>query len=157
MALDVLKNDPDTYVTARYGIPDYHITLNDDGTWSQAEHYGTWSYGAAVSWGLKNSTLEMDQEGTFPTQLEIMDEWKKISVDSPTVGFAFSTTNISDAWASLSEIYTQYIPLLQLGLTDDIDGWLGEFQSMAETAGLDEIKAEIADQLNAYFEAKNAQ
>lgn len=157
MALDVLKNDPDAYITARYGIPDYHITLNDDGTWSQAEHYGTWSYGAAVSWGLKNSTLEMDQEGTFPTQLEIMDEWKKISVDSPTVGFSFSTTNISDAWASLSEIYTQYIPLLQLGLTDDIDSWLGEFQSMAETAGLDEIKAEMADQLNAYFEAKNAQ
>lgn len=156
MALDILKNDPDAYITARYGIPDYHITLNDDGTWSQAEHYGTWSYGAAVSWGLKNSTLEMDQQGTFPTQLEIMDKWEEISVDSPTVGFAFSTTNVSDAWASLSEIYTQYIPLLQLGLTDDIDSWLNEFYDMAEAAGLSEIKEELATQLNAFFEEKNA-
>lgn len=154
MALDILKNDPDVYVTVRYGIPDYHITLNDDGTWSQAEHYGTWSYGAAVSWGLKNSVLEMDQSNTFPTQIEIMDEWKQISVDSPTVGFAFSTTNISDAWASLSEIYTQYIPLLQLGLTDDIDSWLDEFYTMADAAGLPEIKEEVAAQLNAYFESK---
>lgn len=154
MALDILKNDPDVYVTARYGIPDYHITLNEDGTWSQAEHYGTWSYGAALSWGLKNSTLEMNQDNTFPTELEIMAKWKEISVDSPTVGFSFSTTNISDAWASLSEVHTQYIPLLQLGLADDIDGWLAEFNSMAEAAGLQEIKEEMASQLNAFFESK---
>lgn len=154
MALDIMKNDPDAYVILRYGIPDYHITLNEDGTWSQAEHYGTWSYGAAVSWGLKNTLLEMDQDNTFPTQIEIMKKWGEISVDSPTVGFAFSTTNISDAWASLSEIYTQYIPLLQLGLTDDIDGWLNEFYDMAEAAGLQEVKDEMASQLNAYFEAK---
>ena len=98
----------------------------------------------------------MDQQGTFPTQLEIMDKWEEISVDSPTVGFAFSTTNVSDAWASLSEIYTQYIPLLQLGLTDDIDSWLNEFYDMAEAAGLSEIKEELATQLNAFFEEKNA-
>ncbi len=157
MALDILKNDPTAYITARYGIEDYHITLNDDGTWSQAENYGPWSYGAAVSWGLKNTALEMDQEGTFPTQLEIMDEWEKISVDSPTVGFAFSTTNIADAWASLSEVYTQYIPLLQLGLVEDAEGWLAEFNTMAEAAGLEDIKAELAAQLTAFFESRSAQ
>lgn len=154
MALDILKNDPDAYIAARYGIPGYHITINDDGTWAQAEYYGTWSYGAAVSWGLKNSNLEMIQENTFPTEVELMNTWKEISVDSPTVGFAFSTTNIADAWASLSEVYTQYIPLLQLGLADDIDGWLEEFYSMADAAGLEEVKAEVASQLTAYFESK---
>ncbi|MDO5425418.1 MAG: DUF3502 domain-containing protein [Eubacteriales bacterium] len=154
MALDLMKNDPDVYVTMRYGIPDYHITLNEDGTWSQAENYGTWSYGAAVSWGLKNSVLEMDQDNKFPTEIEIMDQWEEISVDSPTVGFSFSTTNVADAWASLSDVYTQYIPLLQLGLSEDIDGWLDEFYTMAEAAGLQEVKDELATQLNAYFEAK---
>ena len=64
---------------------------------------------------------------------------------------SFSTTDIADAWANLAEVYTQYIPLLQLGLVDDIDGWISEFDSMAEAAGLDEVKAAIADQLNAYF------
>lgn len=154
MALDLMKNDPEIYTILRYGIPDYHITLNEDGTWSQAENYGTWSYGAAVSWGLKNTNLEMDQEGTFPTQLELMATYAEISVDSPTAGFSFSTTNVSDAWASLSEVYTQYIPLLQLGLTDDVDSWLAEFDSMAEAAGLEEVKAELASQLTAYFENK---
>ena len=154
MALDVMKNDPDAYVAIRYGLPGYHITINDDGTWSQAEHYGTWSYGAAPSWGLKNTMLEMDQQGTFPTVIELMATWGEISVDSPTVGFAFSTTNIADAWANLSEVYTQYIPLLQLGLVDDIDGWLAEFMSMADSAGLQEVKDSVAAQLTAYFENK---
>lgn len=154
MALDIMKNDPDVYVAMRYGIPEYHITINEDGTWSQAENYGTWSYGAAVSWGLKNTWLEMDQDNTFPTQIELMNTWKEISVDSPTVAFAFSTTNIADAWASVSEVYTQYIPLLQLGLVDDIDGWLAEFNSMAEAAGMEEIKAELAAQLTAYYESR---
>ena len=154
MALDILKNDPDAYVTIRYGIPGYHITINEDGTWSQAEHYGGWSYGAAPSWGLKNTLLEMDQEGIFPTVPELMKTWGEISVDKPTVFFTFSTTDISDAWASLGEVYTQYIPLLQLGLADDIDGWLDEFFDMAEAAGLDEIKESVAAQLTAYFEGK---
>ncbi len=150
MALDILKNDPDAYVAMRYGIPDYHLTINEDGTWTKTENTG-WSYGAAPSWGLKNTQLEMTQEGTFPTQIELMDTWAEISVDSPTVAFSFSTTDIADAWANLGEVYTQYIPLLQLGLVDDIDGWISEFDSMAEAAGLDEVKAAIADQLNAYF------
>ena len=154
MALDVLKNNRDAYVAIRYGIPDYHITINEDGTWSQAEHYGTWSYGAAPSWGLKNSSLEMSQQGTFPTELELMATWAEISVDSPTVAFAFSTTDIADSWANLGEVYTQYIPLLQLGLVDDIDGWLSEFQTMAEAAGLQEVKDSLSAQLTAYFENK---
>lgn len=151
MVLDVLKNDPNAYVAIRYGIPGYHIEINEDGTWKQGEHYGPWTYGAAPSWGLKNTLLEMDQEGIFPTVPELMGIWGEISVDSPTVAFAFSTTEISDAWAGIGEAYTQYIPLLQLGLVDDIDGWLDEFLMNAEDAGLDEVKAAMADQLNAYF------
>ena len=80
-----------------------------------------------------------------------MKTWGEISVDSPTVAFAFSTTEISDAWSALGEVYTQYIPLVQLGLVDDLDGWMEEFAIEAEAAGLDEIKAALAEQLNAYF------
>ncbi len=153
MALDVLKNDPTAYVSIRYGIPGYHITINEDGTYSKTENYGTnhWSYGAAPSWGLKNTLLEMDEEGIFPTVPELMKTWGEISVDSPTVAFAFSTTEITDAWSALGEVYTQYIPLVQLGLVDDLDGWMEEFAIEAEAAGLDEIKAALAEQLNAYF------
>ena len=153
MALDVLKNDPTAYVSIRYGIPGYHITINEDGTYSKTENYGTnhWSYGAAPSWGLKNTLLEMNEEGIFPTVPELMKIWGEISVDSPTVAFAFSTTEISDAWSALGEVYTQYIPLVQLGLVDDLDSWMEEFAIEAEAAGLDEIKAALAEQLNAYF------
>jgi putative aldouronate transport system substrate-binding protein len=153
MALDVLKNDPTAYVSIRYGIPGYHITINEDGTYSKTENYGTnhWSYGAAPSWGLKNTLLEMDEQGIFPTVPELMKTWGEISVDSPTVAFAFSTTGITDAWSAMGETYTQFIPLVQLGLVDDLDGWMEEFMIEAEAAGLDEIKAAIADQLNAYF------
>ena len=157
MALDVLKNNKEAYTDIRYGIPGYHITRNDDGTWSQAEHYGTWSYGAAPSWGLKNTTLEMDQQGTFQTQLDIMDKWKEISVQSPTVGFAFSTTDVSDAWAAMTDVKTQYVPLLQLGLADDIDSTIAELDAQAQAAGIDEIKQAMADQLTAYFSEKTTE
>jgi len=153
MALDVLKNDPKAYITARYGIEGYHIKINSDGTWSKAEHYGTWSYGAAVSWGLKNSNLEMIQEGTFPDELEILEKMKQVAIYSPTSGFSFSTTAIADSWANLNEAYTTYVPLLQLGLVDDIDSWLSEFLNAAESAGLEAIKTEVKRQFTAYMES----
>ena len=153
MALDVLKNDTTAYVSIRYGIPGYHIELNEDGTYRKTENYGNghWSYGAAPSWGLKNTILEMDEEGIFPTVPELMKTYREISVDSPTATFAFSTTEISDAWSAMGEVYTQYIPSVQLGLIDDLDDWLEEFEAEAEAAGIDEIKAAIAEQLTEYF------
>lgn len=154
MALDILKNDKEAYTIARYGIEDYHITLNDDGTWSKAENYGTWSYGAAISWGLKNTSLEMNQEGTFPAQIELFDEWTQVAKTNPTGGFTFATTNVSDQWANLREVWTTYIPILQLGLIDDVDGWINKFLAEAEACGVDEIKEELARQLNDYLENK---
>lgn len=154
MALDILKNDKEAYTIARYGIEDYHITLNDDGTWSQAENYGTWSYGAAISWGLKNTGLEMNQEGTFADQIALTNTFTEISLDNPTDGFTFSTTNVADQWANLRETWTTYVPILQLGLTDDVDGWLDGFLTNAEASGLEQIKEELAKQLNEYLADK---
>ncbi len=153
MALDILKNNPEAYVTARYGIDGYHITVNDDGTWSQAANYGTWSYGAAVSWGLKNTNLEMNQDNAFPDQLAIFDALQTKAITNPTVAFSFSTTDIADSWANLTEVYTNYIPVLQLGLVDDVDGWLDEFYRMADAAGLEEVRAAIHDQVGSYIES----
>ena len=93
----------------------------------------------------------MDEEGIFPTVPELMKTYREISVDSPTATFAFSTTEISDAWSAMGEVYTQYIPSVQLGLIDDLDDWLEEFEAEAEAAGIDEIKAALAEQLTEYF------
>lgn len=46
----------------------------------------------------------------------------------------------------------KYIPLLDLGLVDDIEGTLSEFQEQAEAAGLDKIRAEVQRQVSLYLE-----
>jgi len=154
MALDIMKNNKEVYTIARYGIEDYHITLNDDRTWSQIENDNAKSYDTSLSWGLKNSRMEMEQKNTFADQIILAKTYSEISVDNPTGSFKFSTSNVIDHWTALEEVWNTYIPTLQLGLADDVDGWLNSFLLNAEACNINEIKEDLARQLNEYL-AKN--
>ena len=68
-------------------------------------------------------------------------------MDSPTAAFKFSTTEISGVWNTLGVVCAACIPFVQLCLTEDLSGWLKEFDAEAEAAGFNEIKAAIAEQL----------
>lgn len=153
MALDLLKFDEELYNLIRHGIEGVHYTKVGEDMWAPAADMSKHPFGNGWSWGLKNNDLELDREDTFPAQKELGDKWTAAAIEGPTAAFSFDDTNVKNELANLQSVYTQYAPLLDLGLVEDVDKTLEEFNKQAEAAGLAKIMEEAKAQLAAYFES----
>ncbi len=151
MALDLLKFDQELYRLVRHGIEGTHYNIVSDGVWAAGEQMSRYPYGNGFSWGLKNSMFDMTREDTFADQVEIGKAWSAKAVEGPTAAFSFDDTNVKNELANLQSVYTQYIPLLDLGLIDDVEGTLAEFNKQAEAAGIQKIMDEVKVQMTAYL------
>ncbi len=151
MALDLLKFDKELYDLQRFGIEGVHYEKASDTTWLPAADAQKYPFGNGFSWGLKNSSFDMVREDQNKDQTEIGAKWTENAVESPTAAFSFDDTNVKNELANLKSIYTQYVPLLDLGLVEDVEATLAEFQKQAEAAGLDKILEEAKTQLTAYM------
>lgn len=152
MAIDLLKFDPQLYDLVRYGIEGVHYEKTSDTTWLPAADAQKYPFGNGFSWGFKNSSFDLVREDQNKDQTAIGAKWTEEAVESPTAAFSFDDTNVKNELANLKSVYTQYIPLLDLGLVDDVEGTLADFQKQAEAAGLDKIMEEAKTQLTAYLE-----
>ena len=151
MAIDLLKFDKDLYYLVRHGIEGVHYENVGDGMWKALEDQSKYPFGTGFSWGFKNSLYDLTREDTFPDQVEIGAIWTEQAVDSPTAAFSFDDTNVKNELANLQSVYTQYAPLLDLGLVDNVEETLAEFNRQAEAAGLEKILAEAKTQMEAYL------
>ncbi|MGF7143540.1 putative aldouronate transport system substrate-binding protein [Anaerotaenia torta] len=153
MALDLLKFDKDLYYLVRHGIEGVHYKVVSDGIWAPGDDMSKNPFGNGFSWGLKNNIYEMNREDTFADQVNIADQWKLKAVEGPTAAFSFNDANVKNELASLQSVYTQYAPLLDLGLVEDVEKTLAEFNKQAEAAGLQKIMDEVKVQVAAYLES----
>ena len=95
-------------------------------------------------YGLEGST------GT--TQSEIRQELMGDTISEVTSGFIFDDASVKSELAAMNEVCSQYVPLLELGLLDDVEGTLAELNSKCETAGAEKLKEEFISQFTAYLE-----
>ena len=153
MALDLLKYDEELYNLVRHGIEGVHYEVDENNMWLPAADQDKYPFGTGFSWGFKNNDYEMDRADTFADQLEIAGKWNEIAVEGPTAAFSFDDTNVANELSNLQSIYTQYVPLLDLGLVDDVEATLEEFNKQAENAGIQKVMDEAKRQLEEYFES----
>ena len=153
MALDLLKFDQELYYLVRHGIEGKHYELAGDGMWKPGPEQAKNPYGNGFSWGFKNTLFDMTREDTFPDQVELGKLWTEQAVDSPTAAFAFDDTNVKNELSNLQSVYTQYAPLLDLGLVEDVEKTLADFNKQAEAAGLQKIMEEARVQMAAYLDS----
>ncbi|HIS32521.1 MAG TPA: ABC transporter substrate-binding protein [Candidatus Limivivens intestinipullorum] len=153
MALDLLKYDEELYNLVRHGIEGVHYEVDENNMWLPAADQDKYPFGTGFSWGFKNNDYEMDRADTFADQLEIAGKWNEIAVEGPTAAFSFDDTNVANELSNLQSIYTQYVPLLDLGLVDDVEATLEEFNKQAENAGIQKVMDEAKLQLEEYFES----
>lgn len=137
----------------RHGIEGVHYTKVGDTQWAPAADLSRHPFGNGWSWGLKNTLWETTREDTFPDQVTLGNEWTAKAVEGPTAAFSFDDSKVQNELANLQNVYTQYGPLLDLGLVDDVEKTLEEFNKQAEAAGLQKILDELKAQLEVYFES----
>lgn len=154
MALDLLKNDKELYDLCRYGIEGEHYNATSDTTYTLGESQANYTVGnAPISWGLKNDNLERIQGEAGATLSKIREDLFSDAITEVTSGFIFDETPVKAELAAISEVCSQYVPMLELGLVDDVQATLDEFNSKCGIAGLDKITEEVRAQYTAYLEA----
>lgn len=84
--------------------------------------------------------------------MTIEADWKSKQTDLPLGGFNLDDSSIKNEITNMNNTVMKYIPLLDLGLVEDIDKTLADFQKQAEAAGLDKIENEVKRQVSQYLE-----
>ena len=69
---------------------------------------------------------------------------------SPISGFSFNEEAVSTEMAQMSSVTSEY---KFIGVYDDFETRFEEFRTKMEQAGVEDYKAEVQNQLNAWLEA----
>lgn len=155
MLLDKLKFDERYYDLARYGIEGTHWIDNGDGSWKAGGGQANFPVGNATSWGLKNDMYEKalsTGESDSPSAKESI--LAGATYTSKASGFTFDDSNVKNELAAMNEVYTKYVPLLELGLVDDVERTLKEYNDAANLAGRETVEQELHRQFEEYLQNK---
>ena len=71
--------------------------------------------------------------------------------ESKTLGYVFDTENVATEIAAVASVVSEYRPVLETGMADDVTATLDEFNAALKDAGIDTIIEENQTQLDAWL------
>ncbi len=149
MVLDILKCD--TYLNHLWilGVEDEHYTINDAGEYTETDKAGDFAaYAISASWAIKNGDLK--EAGGDPRAEKVTESWEERVVNNPTVTFVFDDSNVADYKAAVSAVLNDYVPMLELGLVDDVDSTIDEMIKACYDSGLQNVLDEFSTQYDVW-------
>ena len=82
---------------------------------------------------------------------KITDAWKERVEMNPTITFVFDDTNVKSYVSAVTAVLTDYVPMLELGLVDDVETTRNEMITKCYDAGLQSIYDEFYTQYDAWL------
>lgn len=153
MVLDLMKFDTYLNKLLILGIEDEHYSLDDKGEYTELDKAADFAaFAISASWAIKNGDL--NEAGTPEREKKISDAWEKRVQINPTITFVFDDTNVKAYVSAVTSVLTDYVPMLELGLVDDVDKTLDEMIQKCYDAGLQQIYDEFFTQYDAWKETR---
>ena len=149
MVLDLMKFDTYLNKLLLLGIEGEHYSINEQNEYTELENSTNYAaFSTSVSWAIKNGDLT---EGGVPEREKaITNAWEERVVMNPTITFVFDDTNVKSYMSAVDSVLADYIPMLQLGLVDDVDATIDECVQKCYDAGLQNIYDEFNTQYDAW-------
>lgn len=150
MVLDLIKFD--TYLNRLLilGEEDVHYTIDDEGQYTETDKAGDYAaFAISASWAIKNGDLS--EAGTPEREKKITEAWESRVQMNPTITFVFDDTNVKAYVSAVTAVLTDYVPMLELGLVDDVDATLDEMIQKCYDAGLQQVYDEFYSQYDAWL------
>lgn len=151
MVLDIMKMD--TYVNhlILLGEEGKHYSINDNNEYTRidgaVENYPPMTVSA--SWAIKNG--ELSEAGGDEREKAISDSWEERIISNPTITFVFDDTKVVNEKAAVNTVLSSYVPMLELGLVDDVDATLDKMIEECYAAGLQTVLDEFYNQYDAWL------
>ncbi|WP_339316670.1 ABC transporter substrate-binding protein [Paenibacillus sp. FSL R10-2734] len=152
MLLDKMKFDRKYNELLRLGIEGKHWEPVGDDKWKPGPEQDKYAFGSGGTWGFKNEEFERISVDVPQISVDIDDEWEKFVIQNITSGFRLDDSKIRNEQAAINSSKTKYLPLLELGLVDNVDSSLEKYKEDAKKAGQDKVGLEIQSQLDAYLD-----
>ena len=115
------------------------------------------------NWGWTNQDIRRTQyvenrtelDDTYDSLLESFDG--NVKPEHPLDGFSFDTANVTTQFAAVEAACGTYYGPLMNGLVADVDKAIADFKAAMDSAGMQDIIAEVKTQVEAYLAEKQAQ
>ncbi len=148
MVLDLIKFDTYLNRLVLLGIEGDHYSIDADGNYTELDNAGNFpAMTVSASWAIKNGDLS--EAGTPERELKVTESWEERVAMNPTITFVFDDTNVASYKSAVNSVLNEYVPMLELGLVDDVDATIDEMLSQCEAAGLQQV----IDEFNTQYEA----
>lgn len=150
MVLDLIKMD--TYLNRLLilGVEGKHYTIDDEGKYTELDAAGDYAaYAISASWAIKNG--DIGETGADPRQVAVTDSWEERVKSNPTITFVFDDSSVESYKSAVNAVLNNYVPMIELGLVDDVDATLDEMISECYNAGLQEVLDEFGRQYEEWY------
>ena len=149
MVLDLMKFDTYLNRLLLLGVEGEHYSLDGEGNYTELDKSSDYAaFAISASWAIKNGDLT--ESGADPRMQVISDGWEKRVESNPTITFVFDTVPVDSYVAAVKTVLMDYVPMLELGLVDDVDATLDEMIQKCYDAGYQNVKDEFDSQYEAW-------
>lgn len=151
MLIDIIRNDFFFFTTYRNGILGRNWEYNEED--NSFIHYGrdVYHYGT-IGNALRQSWEPTEKQLTNDTRDKVMEDAQRPRLMAPgTLSFVFDSTPVRGNMAAVNSLVDEYVPMLRLGLVDDVDATLDEFIQRMYDAGLQKVYDEMQSQYEAWL------
>lgn len=153
--LDWLFSDQSNYNLFRYGIEgrDYVIVNENQYSTDNATNQYEFPYYELV-W---NPDYEIQNTNTPEILIKYQEYMKREStyVTSPLSGFVYNSSNVGPELAAVNDQYSKIWFQLFHGTFSNVEQALREYHDKAEAAGLEAIRLDLIQQVQAFLDEKN--
>lgn len=150
MVLDLIKMDTYLNHLICLGIEGTHYSIDDQSQYTELDGAADFAaYAISASWGVKNNDLK--EAGVPEREQVINDAWAERVEMNPTITFVFDDSSVKSYTSAVTSVLTDYIPMLELGLVDDVDTTLDEMLDKCYASGLQEVYDEFYKQYDAWL------
>ena len=141
--LELMNTDKEFYNIICNGIEGKHYTLTDDGLVRFIENSG---YCPNASWKFGNVFNSIPIEGQPADIWEATEKFNDDARKSPILGFSFDPTSVRTEITQVATVKAKYKNLF----VKPADEWRDTYYAALKEAGIDNIKAEVIKQLDAW-------
>ena len=154
MVLDLIKCDTYLNRLIMLGVEGEHYSIDADGGYTELDKSVDYpATTVSASWAIKNGDLA--EAGTPEREKVITDSWEERVQNNPTVTFVFDDTNVKEYSNAVNTVLNDYVPMIELGLVDDVDASIDEMMQKCYDAGLQNVYDEFYTQYDAWLASRS--
>lgn len=155
MVIEKLMTDKECYDLFQYGIEGRQYEIKDGKICKPASYDKKVDEGGFAGWALRTDEFNIPNETEDERRYTLNEQWKKVAVENPYLGFVVDTKEFSKEISAISNVNAQLGIQILLGKTSQSPKEaVAEYRKQLKAAGINKVIEGVNQQYKAYLESK---